>query len=208
MSVNPEMDVKTLYNQFILTLTPSHVPCIYCDSSKTHSHGTYPRRPYEFQEKRELWRMHRRYCPHPDCGRTFALLPAILAPYARFVIVAQDMAVAHVAEGMSYEQTAIRLDEQGISPSESTLRRWFGRMQDQTRHMLPMLSSMLQNEKPERRLPALRKHVRDSTVCAYYNQLEVWGKGHSGAWNLLRLIICLFAPSVSANRASYGLSPD
>lgn len=206
-SVNPEMDPKTLYDQAILTLMPSDVPCIYCHHPKTHSHGSYPRKPYNFHEVREMWRIHRRFCPNPDCARTFGLLPSILAPYARFVIVAQDMAAHDLAQGTSYEQTATRLDDHGVSPSESTLRRWFGRMQEHTRKMLPLLSSMLQNQQPERRLPALRSGVRDPIVCAYYDQLGIWGKAHSGGWNCLRRRICLFAPSVSVNRVSYGLSP-
>jgi hypothetical protein len=135
------------------------------------------------------------------------LLPSNLAPYARFVILAQDMAVADLAQGTSYEQTATRLDEHGVSPSESTLRRWFGRMQEHTRMMLPLLASLLQNQQPERRLPAIRSGVRDPIVCAYYDQLRRWGKVHSGAWNFLRRRICLYAPSVSVNRVSYGLSP-
>jgi hypothetical protein len=206
-SVNSEFDPKAEYDQTILTLKPSDVPCIYCPHPKTHSHGTYPRKPFTFHEVRELWAIHRRYCPHPDCGRTFALLPEILAPYARFVIVAQDMAVAHLAEGTSYERTAIQLDEQGVSLSETTLRRWFTRIQDQTRNLLPTLSRLLQNQDPERHMPALRRHVRDPIVCAYYGRLRLWGKNHSGAWNALRRIVCLFAPPVSVNRVSYGLSP-
>lgn len=103
------MDVKTAYAQSIRAIKPLDVPCIYCHHPKTHSHGTYPRKPYTFHEVRDLWDIHRRRCPHPDCGRTFALLPSLLAPYARFVITAQDMAVADLAEGTSYEQTAIHL---------------------------------------------------------------------------------------------------
>lgn len=206
-SVNPKMDPKTLYDQAILTLTPSDVPCIYCHHPKTHSHGGYPRTPYDFHEVREMWRIHRRFCPNPDCGRTFGLLPSILAPYARFVIVAQDMAVADLAEGTSYEQIATHLDEQGVSPSESTLRRWFDRMQEQAHQVLPTLSSLLQNQEPGRPLPPLRNHVRDRSVCAYYDRLKLWGASHSGAWNVLRRRVCLFAPSVSVNRVSYGLSP-
>lgn len=206
-SVNPYCDPKIEYNQSIRLLKPSDVPCIYCSHQKTHGHGTYPRKPFALNEVRELWDIHRRLCPHPDCGRTFGLLPSLLAPYARFVIVAQDMAAHQLAEGMSYEQTAAQLDTQGVSPSESSLRRWFGRMQDHTREMLPLLASMLQNQAPERKLPALRRHVRDPVVCAYYDQLGIWGKAHSGAWNTLRRHICLFAPSVSVNRVSYGLSP-
>lgn len=205
--VNPEMDAKTLYQLAIVSLKPSDVPCIYCPYPKTHAHGSYSRQPYTFDEEREFWDIHRRLCPSPACGRTFGLLPDLLAPYARFVIVAQDMAVADLAQGTSYEQTMEHLDEHGVSPSEPTLRRWFGRMQEQTRTLLPLFSSHLQNQQPERRLPALRNRVRDPIVCAYYDQLEVWGKSHSGAWNVLRRCICLFAPSVSVNRVSYGLSP-
>lgn len=110
------MDPQPHYHQTILALMPSDVPCIYCFHSKTHAHGTYPRQPYSFREEREWWCIHRRYCPNLACRRTFGLLPALLAPYARFVIVAQDMAVADLAQGTPYEQTAGHLDEQGVSP--------------------------------------------------------------------------------------------
>lgn len=205
VAVNPNLDVKSEYEQAVRTLKPIDIPCIYCPSTKTHAHGTYPRRPFTFHEKRELWDIHRRHCP--TCRRTFALLPSILAPYARFVIHAQDLAAAKIAEGGRYEHVACHMDEHGISPSESTLRRWFLRMQEQVRFILPLLSRMLQNEAPNRHLPAWRGQVRDPSVCAYYDRLRMWGSFHSGAWNALRRIVCLFAPSVSGNRVSYGLSP-
>src|SRR5690606_5932166 len=108
--------------------------CIHCINEKTHAHGTYSRRPFTFRGTRELWNIHRRHCP--KCNGTFGLLPDILAPYARYDIVVQDLAVAKIAEGRTYEQTACELDEQDISPSESTLRRWFTRMQKQVRQVI------------------------------------------------------------------------
>ena len=191
------------------SLKPSDVPCIYCLSPKTHAHGIYERQPYVFGNERELWEIHRRFCPQPVCGRTFGLLPSLLAPYARFVITAQDMAVALLAEGKSVEQTARQLDTHGVSPSESTLCRWMKRMRQQVPAMLPTLSSLLQALAPRQQLPPIRKQVRDPLVCCYYDRLSLLAPVvHSGAWNHLRRIVCLFAPSVSVNRVSYGLLPD
>lgn len=196
---------KSRYYEGIQALRPSDAPCIHCEHPLTHGHGYYPREPYTFEGSREEWDIHRRLCP--VCRRTFGLLPSHLAPYARYTIDVQDAAVASVGEGSHYEQTASKLSEQGAAVEPRTVRRWFCRFREQVRQILPTLSSQLQQAQPMRELPALRSGVRDPFVCCYYDRLPMLGNmPHSGAWNRLRRMVCLFAPAVSANRVSYGLS--
>lgn len=193
------------YHELIQALQPSDVPCIHCSHRLTHGQGYYLRKPYTFEGFREEWDIHRRLCP--SCHRTFGLLPSHLAPYARYTIDVQDKAVSSVGESRSYEQTASDLARQGATVEPRTVRQWFRRFQIQVRQMLPALSSTLQREQPQRELPLLRSGVRDTHTCSYYDRLSLLGSlPHSGAWNLLRRIVCLFAPSVSVNRVSYGLS--
>jgi hypothetical protein len=57
-------------------------------------------------------------------------------------------------------------------------------------------------------LPLLPAGVKDPLLCAYYDRLVLLEvKSGSGFWNLRREAMCLFAPSLSVNRVSYGLSP-
>jgi|GEM_PF-3579025 len=205
-SVNPH-DAQEVYYKAVTCLRPRDLPCIYCDHPITHSHGSYKRQPYTFNGELMLWDIHRRECQNTDCGRTFAILPDILAPYARYLIIIQDMATTHLAEGKSYDQTADFLESYGLAPSESTVRRWYERALNQSEQLLPKLSSILQNQVPERKLPPLRRQVRSPSLCLYYDLLGLLGGIHSGTWNILRLIVCMFAPSVSEDRVSYGLSP-
>jgi hypothetical protein len=195
---------KSRYHERIRALNPCDVSCIYCSSPLTHGHGFYPRKPYTFEGWREEWDIHRRYCP--QCHRTFGLLPSHLSPYARYTIDVQDAATSSVGEGRGYEQISSTFATQGVTVEPPTIRRWFHRFRDQVRQVLPTLSSRLQQAEPSRALPPLRGGVRDVLVCCYYDRLPLLGSSpHSGAWNLLRQIVCLFAPPVSVNRVSYGL---
>lgn len=196
---------RTRYEQRIQELSPRDAPCIHCLHPLTHGHGYYPRKPYTFEGFREEWDIHRRYCP--VCKHTFGLLPSHLAPYARYTIDVQDAATSSVGAGRSYEQTSSQLSERGVTVEVPTLRNWFRRFQNQVREILPFLSSLVQQEQPQRQLPPLRSGVRDAHICGYYDRLPLLGSlPHSGTWNLRRQIVCLFAPPVSVNRVSYGLS--
>lgn len=206
MTANERFELfRSRYHERIQSLRPCDAPCIHCQHPLTHGHGYYPREPYTFGGFREEWDIHRRFCP--VCRRTFGLLPSHLAPYARYTIDVQDAAVSSVGEGCRYEQTASKLTEQGVAVEPRAVRCWFCRFCDQVRQVLPTLSSQLQQDEPQRELPPLRRGVRDTFVCSYYDRLPLLGSlPHSGAWNLLRRIVCLFAPSVSVNRVSYGLA--
>jgi hypothetical protein len=205
-TVNPHL-AQDIYYKAIALLKPKEVPCIYCQHPVTYSHGSYPRKPYTFGRVRLYWEIHRRKCPGRSCGRTFGLLPDLLAPYARYEITIQDLTVSHLASGKTYRQTADYLEECGVSPSELSMRRWYKLAQVQVEQILPKLSSLVQSKVPELRLPPFRSQVRSSALCFYYDLLNCWGGVHSGSWNILRLIACMFAPSESADRVSYGLAP-
>ncbi|GGJ14353.1 hypothetical protein GCM10010885_24540 [Alicyclobacillus cellulosilyticus] len=115
-----------------------------------------------------------------------------------------------MAQGQSYETVLRHLDVRGIHLFDmATLRRWFRRLVLQVHKILPALTALAQREAPELSLSRLRAGVRDAWVMAYYERLTVWAgpSADSGNWNLLRLILYVFAPSLSGNRVSYGLLP-
>ncbi|MCL6444071.1 MAG: hypothetical protein K6T83_11550 [Alicyclobacillus sp.] len=198
--VNPEE-----YESIVDALKPADVPCIRCESPVTHRHGTYLRVPLDLPQG---LRVRRRLCP--ACERTFALLPSFLAPYQRASIPVQDEACARLAKGEPYEDVLRHLDARGLPLFEATtLRRWFLRLVRQVQQILPAVTALAQRQTPEVPLPALRMDVREPAVLAYYERLAIWrgSDATSAAWNLLRRIVCVFAPSVSVNRVSYGLLP-
>lgn len=200
-SVNPKE-----YTDIVKRLHPCDVPCIYCGHLFTYVLGYYCRRPIGLGGLRYDFRQQRRECP--ICDRTFALLPSFVAPFQRYTIVVQDLLVGLFSGTLTLEDTLLKLAEAGVCLGESSARNWFFRIQKQVAEILALFSRMVQSERPDIPLPPLRVGVRDVRVCAYYDRLMLLeGPKNSGAWNLTRRIACLFSPSVSVNRVSYGLSP-
>ena len=200
-SVNPD-DYANLVHRFL----PQDVPCIYCRHLCTYVHAYYLRRPFDLGEIRHhLW-IQRRQCP--SCKRTFALLPSFVAPFQRYTLVIQDLVTSLIAGAATFEFALSTLAELGVSLGESSARAWFSRVSEQVRDMLAHFSSLVQRQLPDVQLPPMRLDVRDVRACAYYDRLRLLGDDcHSGVWNRQRQVVYLFAPSVSVNRVSYGLSP-
>jgi len=200
-SVNPDD-----YANLVCRLLPQDIPCIYCGHLCTYVHAYYLRRPFDLDEIRRCLWIQRRQCP--CCKRTFSLLPAFVAPFQRYTLVIQDLLVSLLSGTATLGFALSTLAELGVSLSESSARAWFSRVSKQIREMLAHFSSFVQRQLPDIQLPPLRFRVRDVRVCAYYDRLKVLGDDcHSGVWNRMRQVVCLFAPSVSVNRVSYGLSP-
>ncbi|WP_407654018.1 DUF6431 domain-containing protein [Alicyclobacillus cycloheptanicus] len=195
------------YANLVHRLLPQDIPCIYCGHLCTYVHAYYLRRPFDLDEQRHhLW-IQRRQCP--SCQRTFALLPSFVAPFQRYTLVIQDLLSSLLSGRATLEFALSTLAELGVSLSESSARAWFSRVSAQVPDILARFSSFVQRHLPDAHLPRLRTHVRDVRVCAYYDRLRLLGDdGHSGVWNRLRQVVYLFAPSVSVNRVSYGLSPE
>lgn len=59
-----------------------------------------------------------------------------VAPYQRVSIVVQDIATALLAGTDSHEQVLKRLNDLGLSVSESTIRRWYARVRRQIEQVL------------------------------------------------------------------------
>lgn len=199
--VNPEE-----YANIVRRLQPQDAPCIYCPHFYTYVHGYYLRRPFDLDEIRHDFWQQRRQCP--DCKRTFTLLPSFVAPYQRYTIIVQDLLASLLAGTLTVDDALSKLAEYGVSLSESSARKWFARIQEQVSGIIALFSRVVQFHRPDVPLPSLRHNVRDSLLCAYYDRIALLGvAGGSGFWNLRRQIVCLFAPSLSVNRVSYGLSP-
>lgn len=148
----------------------------------------------------------RRICQH--CGRTFALLPSFVAPFQRYTMTIQDLLSSLLAGTTTLEAALTKLAELGVSLGVSSARAWFVRVGQQIPQMLKLFSSLAQQNRSDVPMPPLRRLVRDSVVCAYYDRLWMLGQQSSGFWNLKREAVCLFAPSLSVNRVSYGLTPS
>jgi Domain of unknown function (DUF6431) len=201
-SVNPDE-----YANLVQRLLPQDVPCIYCSHLWTYAHAYYLRQPFDLDEVRHKLRIQRRQCP--CCKRTFSLLPAFVAPFQRYTLVVQDLIASLLSGTATFEFALSALAELGVSLSESSARAWFSRIGEQVLYMLSLFSRIVQREHPAIQLPRLRRNVRDVRVCAYYDRLRTLGnRCGSGFWNLMRQAVYLFAPSVSVNRVSYGLSPE
>ena len=198
--VNPEE-----YASLVRELRPSDVPCIYCPRLYTYVHGYYLRRPYDVDEVRHCFSQQRRLCP--ACKRTFALLPSFVAPFQRYTILIQDLLSSLLAGTVTVDAALSTLAEWGVGVSESCARRWFTRMRNQVRHVIAQFSRIVQVHRLDVPLPLLPAGVKDPLLCAYYDRLVLLEvKSGSGFWNLRREAMCLFAPSLSVNRVSYGLS--
>lgn len=198
-SVNPDE-----YANLVQRLLPQDVPCVHCLHLCTYVHGYYLRRPFDIDEVRhELW-IQRRQCP--SCQRTFALLPAFVAPFQRYTLVIQDLLASLLSGTATLEFALSTLAGFGVLLSESSARAWFSRICEQVPHILPLFSRLALCQRPDTQLPRLRRDVRNVRVCAYYDRMRILGEScNSGCWNLRRQTIYLFAPSVSVNRVSYGL---
>lgn len=199
--VNPEE-----YATVLRKLQPCDVPCVYCPHLYTYVHGYYLRRPFDLGEIRHDFLQQRRQCP--DCKRTFTLLPSFVAPFQRYTVVVQDLLASLLAGTLTVNGALTQLAACGICLSESSARCWFTRVQAQVSEIIALFSRIVQFHRPDVPLPSLRRNVRDSVLCAYYDRLALLGvTDGSGFWNLRRQVVCLFAPSLSVNRVSYGLSP-
>lgn len=131
-----------------------------------------------------------------------------MAPFQRYTIRVQDLLASLLAGTFTVDDALTQLAAWGVCLSESSARKWFTRIREQVREIIAQFSGMVQFHRPDIPLPSLRPHVRDSLLCAYYDRLARLGTADdSGFWNLRRQIVCLFAPSLSVNRVSYGLSP-
>lgn len=199
--VNPEE-----YGNIVRKLEPRDVPCIYCPHLYTYVHGYYLRHPLDLNGIRHELKQQRRQCP--DCKRTFTLLPSFVAPFQRYTIVVQDLVASLLAGTMAVDSVLSKLAEWGVVLSEASARSWFTRIQKQVFDIIALFSRVVQSHRPDVPMPPLRHNVRDALLCVYYDRLALLDvAGGSGFWNLRRQVICLFAPSLSANRVSYGLSP-
>ena len=194
------------YANLVHRLLPQDIPCIYCGHICTYVHAYYLRQPFDLDERRHhLW-IQRRQCP--SCQRTFSLLPTFVAPFQRYTLVIQDLLSSLLSGSATCEFALSTLAELGVSLSESSARAWFSRVSAQIRDMLAIFSSFVQCKLPDVQLPPLRLYVRDVRACAYFDRLKLLGVDcHSGVWNRQRQVVYLFAPSLSVNRVSYGLSP-
>lgn len=199
--------LRAAYDAFVAKLVPEDMPCIHCGRSKTYGHGSYPR-AIHFARFSESLRPHRRHCQ--DCGRTFGLLPEGVAPYQRTAVEVQDEVVRKLASGKGYEAVADATPSWRGPLSILTLRRWYARAAEQIPSLLTRLTALVLTEQPSSPIPVIPLTVRNTTLCLYYVVGEQWLRaccsGVSATWNTLRLAVCLFAPSVSVIRVSYGLS--
>ncbi len=211
LPVNPIMSghLKDFYLSWVASLLPADNPCIHCANLLTHGHGFYPR-AIHFVHFSEFLCIHRRRCP--VCKKTFGLLPEMVAPYQRVAISVQDAVVSGLGSGRSYAKMAEAIPSPLGPLSLQTLKRWYVRGSQQIQDITPRFTALVLSEQPDVRTPSIPHSVRDRTVCFFYALGEQWhdagGSGISGAWNALRTMICLFSPSVSVNRVSYGLEPS
>lgn len=125
---------KESYYEFLQSLQPSDMVCVYCSHPVTHEH-----QPYNLNGERTVWQIHRRLCP--ACEQTFGLLLMTMAPYQRISIMAQDVAVSLLSGTASHEQVLAQLRDIGVSISESTVRRWYERVRTQIERVLAEVSS-------------------------------------------------------------------
>lgn len=141
-------------------------------------------------------------CIHTSTDTTF------VAPFQRYTIMVQDLLVSLLAGTLTVNGALTQLAACGVCLSESCARNWFTRVQKQVSEIIALFSRIVQFQRPDVPLPLLRRSVRDSLLCADYDRLALLGAtANSGFWNLRREVVCLFAPSLSVNRVSYGLSP-
>ncbi|WDM00271.1 hypothetical protein JI721_07120 [Alicyclobacillus cycloheptanicus] len=120
----------------------------------------------------------------------------------------QDLLVSLLAGTLTVDAALAKLAECGVCLSESCARNWFTRIQGQVTKVIALVSRIVQFHRPDVPLPPLRHNVRDSVLCTYYDRLVLLDvAGGSDFWNLRREVVCLFAPSLSVKRVSYGLSP-
>lgn len=200
--------LRSVYERHISSLCPTDFPCIHCLYSLTHGHGSYSRTVH-FEDHSEDFRAHRRRCP--VCHRTFGILPAIVAPYQRVAISVQETVVKKLASGVSYAKVAESIPSPLGPISTQTLKRWYCRSVLQIHDITARFTALVLSQQPDVLSPTIPMSVREQTVCFFYALGERWqaavGLGASAAWNVWRIAVCLFAPSVSVNRVSYGLSP-
>ncbi len=206
---NEPGQLRNVYEEYIASLHPTDQPCIHCFYFLTHGHGYYPR-TIHFEYCSESFRVHRRHCP--VCKKTFGLLPEILAPYQRVAIAVQETVTRQLASGMSYANVVGTIPSPLGPLSTQTLKRWYGRATAQISDISARFAALVFSQQPDTRLPTIPTTVRDRSVCLFYVLGEKWEASvescTSSIWNTLRIAICLFAPSVSVNRVSYGLSLD
>lgn len=199
--------LKDFYLSWVASLLPTDNPCIHCANLLTHGHGFYPR-AIHFEHFSEFLRIHRRHCP--ACHRTFGLLPETVAPYQRVAISVQDAVVSGLGSGKSYSKVAETISSPLGPLSTQTLKRWYVRGSQQIQSITTRFTALVLSAQPAG-IPIIPHSVRDRTVCFFYALGEQWhgvgGSGISAAWNTLRTMVCLFSPSVSVNRVSYGLEP-
>lgn len=200
--------LNDFYVTWVAALRPTDQPCIHCAHFLTHGHGFYPR-TIHFEDCSEFFHTLRRHCP--VCKKTFGLLPEIVAPYQRVAIAVQETVVKKLASGTSFAKVAESIPSPLGPLSIQTLKRWYFRSVQQIGDVTTQFTALVLSQQPDVRTPTIPMTVRDRTVCFFYVLGERWEaaieSGTSAAWNALGIAVCLFAPSVSVNRVSYGLSP-
>lgn len=105
----------------------------------TASKGSYSRGSDDETGQRVKLVIPRRICRL--CRKSFGLLPAFLAPYQQFSLPTQERAVAAVvSEGRSVTEAAAEIPAPSGPVHPRTLRRWIGRLGQQSRSCLAALA--------------------------------------------------------------------
>jgi len=146
-----------------------------------------------------------RNCVNPDRfgGLAYIFVKMLAGP--------QDAVVSGLGSGKSYTKVAEMIPSPLGPLSTQTLKRWYVRGSRQIQDITTRFAALVLSAQPDALIPIIPHSVRDRTVCFFYVLGEQWHtashSGTSAAWNTLRTMVCLFSPSVSVNRVSYGLAP-
>jgi hypothetical protein len=114
----------SVLNEAVESLRPKC--CIHCGMANPRHHGHYDRKADRENPKSTSLNpipILRFYCPH--CKHTCSVLPECIPPRRWYLWSVQHMVLLLLALGNSLRAVASR-----ASPSRSTCRRWWNRLQD------------------------------------------------------------------------------